>query len=95
MTSNENPFGELPGALVDDLLAQADGIGERYIAQIEAVRHQREEIRERMAVKGLLQNTAICHWWKSLRLAGLMAPALPNACLPPTSLRLLPSPWKE
>lgn len=54
MTSNENPFGELPGALVDDLLAQADGIGERYIAQIEAVRHQREEIRERMAVKGLL-----------------------------------------
>ena len=52
--SSENPFGELPGALVENLLAQADGIGEQYISQIEAVRRQREEIRERMALKGLL-----------------------------------------
>lgn len=54
MTSSDNPFGELPGTLVDDLLSQADGIGEQYIAQIEAVRCQREEIRERMAAKRLL-----------------------------------------
>lgn len=58
MTSNDNPFGELPGALVENLLAQAEGIGEQYIAQIEAIRGQRAEIRERMTAKGLLARSA-------------------------------------
>lgn len=58
MSPNDDPFGELPGALVEDLLAQADGIGEQYIAQIESVRRQRAEIRERMTAGGLLAKYA-------------------------------------
>ena len=54
MTSTENPFGELPGALVNDLLNQADGIGEQYIAQIETIRANRDQIRNIMNSKGLL-----------------------------------------
>lgn len=58
MTSNGNIFGELPGALAENLLAQAHVIGEQCIAQIEDVRRQRAEIRERMAAKGLLAKYA-------------------------------------
>ncbi len=54
MQSNNNPFGELPGALVNDLLDQADGIGGEFIAQIETVRAQRDAIRNRLASTGLL-----------------------------------------
>lgn len=54
MMTNDNPFGELPGALVEDLLSQAEGIGERYIAQLEAVRDERDNIRSQMQSQGLL-----------------------------------------
>ena len=55
MTPNDNTFGELPGARVDDLLRQADGIGAQYIAQIESLRAKRDEIRNRMGSAGLLR----------------------------------------
>lgn len=58
MTPNDNSFGELPGALVENLLAQAEGIGEQYIAQLEDVRSRRAEIRERMVAKRLLAKSA-------------------------------------
>ena len=58
MTSTDNPFGELPGALVNDLLNQADGIGEQYIAQIETIRANRDEIRNIMNSEGLLARAA-------------------------------------
>ena len=54
MTSVEQPFAELPGALVEDLMQQADSIGEQYIAQIENVRAQREKIRDQMISKSVL-----------------------------------------
>lgn len=54
MTSNENQFGELPGALVEELMAQASGIGDQYIEQLEALRSQREDIRTGMRASGLL-----------------------------------------
>lgn len=54
MSNVEQPFAELPGALVEDMMQQAYGIGEQYIAQIEQVRTQREDIRRQMTSKGML-----------------------------------------
>ncbi len=54
MTSNDQQFGELPGALVEELMTQASEIGDRYITQLEALRSQREDIRARMRSSGIL-----------------------------------------
>ncbi len=54
MTTNDQPFGDLPGALVEELMAQAEDVGHRYIAQLERIRAQREDIRAQMRDEGLL-----------------------------------------
>ena len=42
--------------MIEDLMNQADGIGQQYIAQLEAIRAQRDDIRRRMRERGLLAN---------------------------------------
>lgn len=54
MTTNDQPFGDLPGALVEELMTQAEDVGHRYIAQLETLRAQREDIRAQMRDEGLL-----------------------------------------
>ena len=54
MTTNDQPFGDLPGALVEELMAQAEDVGHQYIAQLETLRAQREDIRAQMRDEGLL-----------------------------------------
>lgn len=54
MTTNDQSFGDLPGALVEELMDQADGVGDRYIAQLESLRAQREDIRTLLRAGGLL-----------------------------------------
>lgn len=54
MTTNDQPFGDLPGALVEELMTQAKGVGQQYIARLETLRAQREDIRGQMRDEGLL-----------------------------------------
>lgn len=54
MTTNDQPFGDLPGALVEELMAQAEDVGHQYIAQLERIRAQREDLRAQMRDEGLL-----------------------------------------
>ena len=54
MTTNDQPFGDLPGALIEELMSQAAGIGHQYIVQLESLRAQREDIRTLMRARGLL-----------------------------------------
>ena len=54
MTTNDQSFGDLPGALIEKLMNQAEDVGHKYIAQLESLRAQREDIRTLMRAEGLL-----------------------------------------
>lgn len=56
--SGERPFGELPAALVDEVLKRTKGLGQRLLADFEHVRKSRQEWRDRLDQAGLLRRDA-------------------------------------
>jgi len=58
MESTERPFGELPAALVNEVLERIEDLGQKLLADFEQVRAQRQEWRQRLTEAGLLRRDA-------------------------------------
>ncbi len=58
MESVERPFGELPAALVDEVLKRTENLGHRLLIDFEKVRNRRQEWREDLKQAGLLHRDA-------------------------------------
>jgi len=58
MESVERPFGELPAALVDEVLKRTEDLGQRLLGDFEKVRTRRQEWREGLKKAGLLHRDA-------------------------------------
>lgn len=58
MESTERPFGELPAALVNEVLERIEDVGQKLLADFERVRAQRREWRTRLTEAGLLRRDA-------------------------------------
>jgi len=58
METVERPFGELPAALVDEVLKRTEDLGQRLLGDFEQVRTRRQEWREGLKQAGLLHRDA-------------------------------------
>lgn len=58
MESVERPFGELPAALVDEVLQRTESLGEKFLDDFEQVRTHRQGWRGQIAQSGLLHRDA-------------------------------------
>jgi hypothetical protein len=58
MESVERPFGELPAALVDEVLRRTEDLGQRLLGDFEQVRTRRQEWRGGLKQAGLLHRDA-------------------------------------
>lgn len=58
MESVERPFGELPAALVDEVLKRTEDLGQKLLNDFEQVRAHRQEWRESLERAGLLRRDA-------------------------------------
>lgn len=58
MESAERPFGELPAALVDEVLKRTEDLGQKLLGDFEQVRARRQEWRESLERAGLLRRYA-------------------------------------
>jgi len=58
MESLERPFGELPAALVDEVLKRTEDLGQKLLSDFEQVRARRQEWRESLKRAGLLHRDA-------------------------------------
>lgn len=56
--SGERPFGELPAALVDEVLKRTRDLGQQLLEDFEHVRKSRQEWRDRLDQAGLLRRDA-------------------------------------
>ena len=56
--SNENPFEELPEALVDEMLSQSEQVGDTLYQSFEEVQRQRQVLRGVLEEKGFLRRDA-------------------------------------
>jgi len=56
--SNENPFEELPEALVDEMLSQSEQVGDALYQSFEEVQRQRQVLRGALEEKGFLRRDA-------------------------------------
>ncbi len=57
MEPGERPFGELPAALVDEVLKRTEELGQKLLGDFEQVRARRQEWRESLERAGLLRPT--------------------------------------
>ena len=58
MEPGERPFGELPAALVDEVLKRTEELGQKLLGDFEQVRARRQEWRESLERAGLLRRDA-------------------------------------
>lgn len=58
MEPTERPFGELPAALVNEVLERTKNVGRKLLADFEQVRAQRQKWRQDLARAGLLRREA-------------------------------------
>lgn len=58
MESVERPFGELPAALVDEVLKRTENLGQKLLDDFEQVRARRREWRESLERAGMLRRDA-------------------------------------
>ncbi len=58
MESVERPFGELPAALVDEVLKRTEDLSQKLLSDFEQVRARRQEWRESLERAGLLRRDA-------------------------------------
>ncbi len=58
MESGERPFGELPAALVDEVLRRTEDLGQQLLADFQRVRAHRQEWRKNLERAGLLRRDA-------------------------------------
>jgi hypothetical protein len=58
MESTERPFGELPVALVEEVLKRTEDVSQKLLSDFERVRASRQELRQRLAQVGLLRRDA-------------------------------------
>jgi len=58
MESGERPFGELPAALVDEVLKRTEDLSQKLLGDFEQVRTRRQEWREDLKQAGLLHRDA-------------------------------------
>ncbi len=56
--TSERPFAELPAALVEEVLARTEGLGQELLDSFEDMRAQRQMRREQLAQAGLLHRDA-------------------------------------
>lgn len=58
MESVERPFGELPAALVDEVLKRTEDLSQKLLGDFEQVRTHRQEWRKSLVDSGLLRRDA-------------------------------------
>jgi hypothetical protein len=62
MMNEDKQFGDLPQALVEELLRKCEGIGHVLVANFEQMRNLRDSIRRQLRNDGLLRNKAILRY---------------------------------